>query len=191
MPRELQTTKGVIRFPAFLPVTTFGGAFPLDEVTRPYLTRYSQALMVSHHYAQGMKRPPDVPLFVDSGGFASLFAETTIIDQGQTAALKMKDGQVIDPESVLRFQQQKAQVGATLDFVITPSMAEAERRRRQDLTIRNAFWAVQQPRQDIKLYASLQAWDAASAERILDALAPYPFDGYALGGMVPHCAVPK
>ena len=52
--RALETTRGTIQFPTFMPVTTFGGKYPLDDLLRPYLPRYSQCLMVSYYYAKQM-----------------------------------------------------------------------------------------------------------------------------------------
>jgi helicase len=72
-PRELVTRRGVIRFPAYVPVTTFGDKYPLDKLVQPYLPRLAQAVMVSFHYARQMSEPLRLPLLVDSGGFASLF----------------------------------------------------------------------------------------------------------------------
>ena len=55
MIEELETSKGRVHFPAFFPVTTFGDKFPLDNLVRPYLDRFAQALMASHFYAKKMK----------------------------------------------------------------------------------------------------------------------------------------
>src|SRR5438132_1502016 len=37
--REIVTRRGTIRFPAYIPVTTFGTKYPLDSLIRPYLPR--------------------------------------------------------------------------------------------------------------------------------------------------------
>lgn len=193
MRKVLQTTKGEIRFPTFLPVTTFGGKFPLDDVVRPHLARLAPAVMVSHFYAQKMpKQGMAMPAFIDSGGFASLFKGAQIIEDGQTAYIRTVDGTVTKPADVLAFQKARAEAGATLDFIVPPDIDEAEAVRRQELTIRNALWTVKQKRpKEFRLFASLQAWDAASAKRIMQALAPQPFDGFALGGMVPRLGKPE
>src|SRR5687768_12755398 len=78
--RELRTRRGVVPFPAFVPVTTFGGRYPLDDLIRPYLSRLASAVMVSYHYAREAPadKLPELPLFIDSGGFASLFERATV-----------------------------------------------------------------------------------------------------------------
>ncbi len=72
-PATLQTAHGVLKFPAYVPVTTFGDRYPLDDLIRPYLPRLAPAIMVSLHYARQMKERPTLPMLIDSGGFASLF----------------------------------------------------------------------------------------------------------------------
>jgi len=87
---------------------------------------------------------------------------------------------------------EKADIGATVDFIILPGMEKNEAKHRQDVTIRNALWAVKQTRREgFRIYASIQAWDAKSARRIMKKLAPYPFAGFALGGMVPRVRDPE
>lgn len=180
-----------LQCPAFLPVTTFGGRFPLDELVRPYLERLAPALMVSYHYAQKMTKRPRGILFVDSGGFASLFEGSNIVEAGDIACIISKDGDHISPQAVLNFQEKHADIGATVDFIVAPDLALTEAQRRQELTIRNAVWTLHarsSPR--LRLFASVQAWDEASAVQIMRRLAPYPFDGFALGGMVPRIKQP-
>ena len=60
--RTLATRHGVIRFPAYIPVTTFGKKYPLDELIRPFLPRLAQAAMVSYYYARQMEAMPDLPI---------------------------------------------------------------------------------------------------------------------------------
>lgn len=192
--RTLSTAHGEVAFPCFMPVTTFGGKYPLDEVIRPYLKRFAPALMASHYYAQSMKKAdrPEHPLFIDSGGFASLFEGAAIEEHGELACIRTRDGTVLHPGEVLSFQEEWADIGATLDFLISPTMTEEEAKRRQALTVKNALWAVRhRESRDLRLFASMQAWDGESARRIMRELAEYDFDGFALGGMVPRVKTPK
>ena len=193
IPRQLTTRHGTIKFPTFMPVTTFGGKYPLDDLIRPYLWRFADCIMVSYHYAKKMKpaERPKLPLFVDSGGFASLFEGSRFIDRGNYAIIETCDGDLIEPRDVLAFQDQHADLGATLDFIVSPGLDETESLQRQDLTIKNALWALQhKKRTDLRLFASVQAWDAPSAKRIMAKLVEHPFDGFALGGMVPRAREP-
>jgi len=138
----LKTAHGTITFPTFMPVTTFGDKYPLDKLVQPYLKRMSQCLMVSHYYAQSMKKRPDMPVFIDSGGFAGLFDGAEMIDRGDHACIITKEGEELNPLNVLHFQIKNADIGATLDFIIPPGLDEAECIRRQEMTIKNALYAL-------------------------------------------------
>lgn len=188
----ITTKHGTIHLPAFMPVTTFGDKYPLDKMVQPYLKRMSDCLMVSHYYAQQMKKRPDMPIFIDSGGFASLFEGAEIEEHGEYACIKTKDGDRIDPIEVLHFQERYADLGATLDFIIPPGSDAAEARHRQELTIQNALFVQKQAREDgFMLYASLQCWDEASARYCAKVYADAGFEGIAIGGMVPHAKDPE
>jgi tRNA-guanine family transglycosylase len=187
----LHTSRGSLPLPAFLPVTTFGGKFPLDNLLRHYLEEFCPAIMVSHHYAQAMEERWHSLTFIDSGGFASLFQDSSIVDLGDRIGIQTRDNTLLDPANVLSFQHHMADIGATLDFLIPPSIGIAEAEIRQQLTIKNALWAVTQPSSpSLALFASVQAWDPASARSIMNALTPHPFAGFALGGMVPRISNP-
>ena len=182
---------GELRLPPFLPVTTFGGKFPIDEILRPYLSKFSSAIMVSHHYAQKMKEASAPITFIDSGGFASLFQGSSVEMIEDRYCIRTSKGTLLDPADVLSFQSQHAQFGATVDFIIPPDLPEDEAMNRQGMTLHNAIWTIDHLKDDLNLYASIQAWDRSSAERITDQLATYPFRGFALGGMVPRISKPK
>ena len=188
---SIGTSGGTLAFPAFVPVTTFGGKFPLDTLLQPYLAQMCSAVMVSHYYAQKMKKSPSAITFIDSGGFASLFTGATVEDLGDRFGIRTAPDSLLDPADVLAFQSRHAQLGATLDFIIPTDATEAEACQRQDQTARNAVWAIEHIEGDLRLYASIQAWDAESAARMTDQLAGYPFAGFALGGMVPRLNQPK
>lgn len=188
--RTLATRRGVVTLPAYVPVTTFGEKYPLDRLLRPYLPRLAQAVMVSYHYARQMDQAPRLPLFVDSGGFASLFVDSTVTSAGGLGLLEIRrDGQTesLHPRDVLDLQERIADVAFTLDFPIPPGMEAAEARRRQDLTVANAHWALaNRRRRDLPLFACVQAWDVESARACARAYAGAGFDGAAIGGLVPR-----
>jgi helicase len=188
--RHLKTGRGVIRYPAYVPVTTFGKKYPLDALIQPYLPRLSQAVMVSYHYARQMKQRPRLPLLIDSGGFAALFEGTRIVEEGTLGVLEIptNDGvERLHPADVLDFQEQNADVAFTLDFPIPPKTDPIEADHRQRFTISNAIWAVRnRRRQGLPLFACIQAWDESSAANCAAQLAAYPFDGFAIGGLVPR-----
>lgn len=184
---EIHTRRGVIRTPTFIPVTTFGNKYPLDRLVQPYLKRLAQCVMVSYHYALKMTQRPSIPMFIDSGGFASLFEGAAIEEHRDYACIRTPEGEELHPARILDFQEQHADLAATLDFVIAPGMDQVEARRRQKLTIKNAFYALQQRRSpSLLLYASLQCWDERSARVCAREYARAGFDGIAIGGLVPR-----
>lgn len=189
--RQLLTRAGAIRLPAYVPVTTFGPKYPLDDLVRPYLPRLAQAVMVSFHYARQMKVPLRLPLFIDSGGFASLFSDSRIVEERGLGVLEVSTPEGMErthPRDVLDLQERLADVAFTLDFPIPPGMEEIEARRRLHLTVANAHWALaNRRRRDLLLFACLQAWDTESARESARACANASFDGYAIGGLVPRC----
>ena len=189
IPTLIQTAHGPIRLPAYLPVTTFGEKYPLDDLVRPYLPRIAQAVMVSFHYAKQMKERPNLPLFIDSGGFASLFENATVQKVGELGILQTDNEGVqetLHPRDVLEFQERHADVAFTLDFPVPPSMAVREAQRRLKLTIANARWALENGRRkDMLIFACVQGWDVASYRRCAEAYDDLPADGIAIGGPAP------
>jgi tRNA-guanine family transglycosylase len=191
MKRILRTAKGAIALPTFFPVTTFGRSFEVDELVRPHLDRFCPAVLASLHYARSLKSTWRRPLFIDSGGFASLMEAACINDLDGCFGIETAEGSLIHPSEVLSVQEALADIGATLDFIIPPSMQARQARECQDLTVCNALWALRRrTRTDLLLFASVQAWDAPSARYIIQKLAPHPFDGFALGGMIPRLSNP-
>jgi helicase len=187
---ELTTAHGVIRLPAYVPVTTFGEKYPLDDLVRPYLPRLASAVMVSFYYARQMKQRPTLPLLIDSGGFASLFQHATVKVVGSVGVLEMRSEEGIEqlhPRDVLDFQEKNSDIAFTLDFPIPRSMDLREARRRNKLTIANALWAIEnRRRKDMLLFACVQGWDVESYRACASAYKDMAFDGVAIGGLVPR-----
>ncbi len=199
--KVLETRRGQLRFPMFFPVTTFGGKYPLDRLIRPYLPRLSHGVLVSHHYAARLDEQPDehpdMPLFIDSGGFALLFEGSKLSKHHDVFAITTRDGDQITPEQVLERQMRHAEIGATLDFPIPPTCESTrERNRRFKATVTNAEWALRNNRRvDLHLYASLQCWNTGSAREATQAFSTMKhhgrsFSGIAIGGMVPRLRDP-
>lgn len=188
----LETAHGRIDFPAYIPVTTFGPKYPLDDLVRPYLGRLARAAMVSFHYAREIREHPGLPLLVDSGGFRSLFSGASVFERGGLGVLEtIEEGERVSlhPRDVLDLQERTADVAFTLDFPVPPSMDEAEGRRREALSIANARWAIaNRRRRDMPLYASLQGTDPASYAAAARELGALDFDGFAIGGLVPRAS---
>jgi hypothetical protein len=190
-PRVLATRSGTIRFPAYVPVTTFGDKYPLDDLVRPYLPRLAPAVMASFHYARQKKEnAPNLPLLVDSGGFVSLLSGARVLPSRELGVVEItRSGskESIHPRDVLDLQEKVADVAFTLDFPIPLGVNGSEARRRFDLTIANAHWALDnRRRKDLPLFACVQAWDATSARECARAYSDSSFDGIAIGGLVPR-----
>jgi len=188
--RSLMTRKGAIRFPAYIPVTTFGERYPLDRLLQPYLPRLASAVMVSYHYVKQMEQALRLPMLVDSGGFASLFTGSRIVESNGLGVLELsRDDHVetVHPKDVLDVQERVADVAFPLDFPIPPGLSERDARRRLELTIANTRWAfANRRRSDMPLFACVQAWDEASARECARAYTDLPCAGIAIGGLVPR-----
>lgn len=188
--RQLTTRSGVIPYPAYVPVTTFGRKYPLDDLVRPFLPRLAPAVMVSHHYARQADERPTVPMMVDSGGFVSLFERASIEEAGGLGVIRLRgleEEETLTPASVLTFQEEFADVAFTLDFPIPPSRATEEGERRLKLTIANATWALEnRRRRDLPLFACIQGWDTESYLRCASHYIDRGFEGLAIGGLVPR-----
>jgi queuine/archaeosine tRNA-ribosyltransferase len=192
--RTLTTRRGTIRFPAFIPVTTFGRKYPLDDLVRPYLPRLAPAALVSLFYARQMTDRPRLPLFVDSGGFALLFEGSRVVSERGLGVLEItrEEGKErLTPRAVLEFQEEHAEVAFTLDFPSPPGTEAREAELRHRLTLANAEWALaNRRRRDLPLYACIQAGEAAAVRSSCRALARGAFDGFAIGGLIPRLREP-
>lgn len=187
-PRSLSTRRGVLHFPAFLPVTTFGEKYPLDDLLRPYLPRLSRAVMVSAYFLQDRTAPQlGIPMFVDSGGFASIFAGATIKRTREGLGIIHFGGRQVTPAGVLHLQERVADVGFTLDLLIRPSLPYRDALRLHRLTRNNALWALaNRRRNDLPLYGVVQGWDIQAATELTAEYLAAGFDGIAIGGLVPR-----
>ena len=191
--RFLETLHGLIPYPTYVPVTTFGEAYPLDQLIRPYLPRLADCVMVSHFYAKQMNptERPSLPMMVDSGGFSSLFQNSKVEDRNGLGVIIRtgEDGveETTNPAEVLDFQEQWADIGFTLDFPIPPGFDPSKAQLRQVLTIANAKWALENRRSStLKLFAAIQGDSEEMYGESAEELARYPFDGFAIGGLIPR-----
>ncbi|GAA5501098.1 hypothetical protein Dxin01_00829 [Deinococcus xinjiangensis] len=170
----------------FIPVYTY--RFPLDQLLRPYLEQLFPAalLSVTELRERGEQALPQMPLFIDSGGFLALNTDVTIQEEGGLGVLVQPNGQTISPRSIYDEQRWAVRpnfpvTAFTLDFPAPACAAAAERERRGALTISNARWTLSQIR-PFRVFASLQP--GLSPAEVLD-LQP---DGLALGGLAPYSA---
>ena len=112
-----RSRRGQLKFPTFLPVTTFG-KYPLDRLIRPCLPRLCQGILVSHHYAAHLddRQACGVPYLLILAVFALLFEGSKVTKQNDVFSIKTHGGDQITPDQVLEQQMRHAEIGATLDF---------------------------------------------------------------------------
>lgn len=190
MTASIDTRRGRVQWPAYIPVTTFGEKYPLDDLVRPYLPRLAPGVMVSYHYAKQMddEERPTVPLFIDSGGYGLVQIEGAEVTErkglGQIT-IPGEDGcEHVHPRDVIDLQEQIAEVAFTLDFPIPEGISETEAKRRRELTVANAEWALRNRRRsDMPLFASIQGWDVRSYRDSAETLSEHEFEGFAVGGL--------
>lgn len=185
----LNTPHGEVKFPAFLPVTTFGDEYPLDRLVQPFLYRVSDVWMVSYHYARQMAKRPQAPLFIDSGGFGLLMPGSRLVETEGMGCIETAPGEMISPPDVLALQLDKAaDILCPLDFPIPPSLDdEGERSRRQRLTLANARWLLDQPLpHSVTVVGCVQGYDHDSYLAMARALLGLGYRHLAIGGLVPR-----
>lgn len=186
---EIATSRGRVRLPAYIPVSTFGPDYPLDRIIRPFLPRFTDMMLVSYLYATQMDGPPSMPCFIDSGGAALLdsSSEIRVLEDGLAGIMVRTDEgeHVFGPREVLQVQMQLADWGATLDFPIPPTMEdEAERSRRVELTVENARWMRANAGDGLRLFGSIQGWDIESYVACARQMLDIGFRDLAIGGLV-------
>jgi queuine/archaeosine tRNA-ribosyltransferase len=198
-PAFIQTRRGAIALPCYMPVTTGDPSHATDALVRPFLGRLSSAALTSYLFSRASKASPlSLPLFVDSGGFRLLEPGAWIEEDeaSGTASIAFDStceiGQVdrLTPQALLAHQEEVAELGSTLDFPIPLSMADQqERERRLRLTVANARWALAQASGRVVLFGSVQGWDSASYARCARLLVEAGFQHLAIGGLVPRLPV--
>lgn len=188
----INTRSGQVGWPAFVPVTTLTGEFPLDDLVRPFIGRISRCALVSMHYARGVTgKVVDVPLMLDSGGFAVLREGSRIEEVGGLGSVVTceEDGReaTLSPSSVLQRQEDLADIGFTLDFPVPPGTEREEVRRRMRLTLVNARWAVaNRSRRDLVLFGGVVGETAEDYVDLAKEMVGAGVEGLAIGGMVPR-----
>lgn len=173
-----------------IPVVTLHKDHQLDRLVLPYLSHFTDTVMISYHYAAQHQGPwPSLKRMVDSGGYASVFEGSCIHQDGEVHVLEHQ-GTVLHPEQVLRFQEQVADVAFTLDFMLKGDSGD---RRLFEATLNNARWAAKcrSGNPAMQLYGSLQAWDAETAREAAQTYRSLALDGIAVGGLVPHASNEK
>jgi len=133
-------------------------------------------------------------VMLDSGGFASLFSNATIVESEGLGTLVIETGgskNILTPHQVLALQQEIADIGIPLDFLVTEAMSSEEVERRQRLTRVNALWALSQMQPPLKLFAPIQALTLVDAQRQAHEYLEAGFIGLSLGGMVPRMRSPE
>lgn len=132
-----------------------------------------------------------MPLFLDSGGFACLQPGATIAEEAGLGVLIIEEEGAeprrITPAAVLDLQERIADVAFTLDFPVPPGCAPEEAARRLQLGHENALWALRnRRRRDLPIFAGVQGLEVDDYRSSARRLAAEPFEGFAIGGLVPR-----
>ncbi len=184
--KSLDTRKGKIRFPAFVPVSRLGTRGGLDARLRKALDSVAHAVIVNHATCMQPKAVmPDIPAMVTSGSSALLSYGAMASRRGEIGEIHFPSRKKsLTPETVLEAQETHAEVAFTFDFPIPFGLDPIEAFRRQDLTISCALWAARtMKRQDLPLFACVQGWDRQSFRQCANAYRGGHFAGLAIGGL--------
>lgn len=184
--KTLETRKGKIPFPAFVPVSRLGTRGGLDARLQSALDSVAPAVIVSHAAFEHPKAVmPQVPCMVTSGS-------SVLLSYGAMASRRGEIGEIhfpsrkesLTPEKVIALQEEYADVAFSFDFPIPFGLDPIEAFRRQDLTISCALWASKAKRRaDLPLYACVQGWDRQSYRQCANAYRGRDFTGIAIGGL--------
>jgi helicase len=184
--KTLETRKGAISFPAFVPVSRLGTRGGLDARLRSAIDSIAHAVVVSHATCGHPKATmPAVPVMVTSGSSALLSYGAMASRRGDIGEIHFPSTKKsLTPEAVLAVQEEYAEVAFTFDFPIPYGLDPIEGFRRQDLTISCALWAAKaRKRKDLPLFACVQGWDRQSYRQCANAYRGREFDGLAIGGL--------
>ncbi|HEY5996986.1 MAG TPA: tRNA-guanine transglycosylase, partial [Candidatus Deferrimicrobiaceae bacterium] len=184
--KTLETRKGKIRFPAFVPVSRLGTRGGLDARILAALDSVAPAVLVSYSTCSHPKATePGVPMMVTSGSSALLSYGAMASRRGDIGEIHFPSKKFsLTPESVLSAQEAYADVAFSFDYPIPFGLDPIEAFRRQDLTVSCARWAAKaRRRKDLPLYACVQGWDKQSYRQCANAYKGHEFDGIAIGGL--------
>ncbi|HEY3490061.1 MAG TPA: hypothetical protein VGK27_08065 [Candidatus Deferrimicrobiaceae bacterium] len=184
--KTLETRKGKIAFPAFVPVSRLGTRGGLDARLQKAIDSVASAVIVGHAACEHPRAVmPALPVMVTSGS-------SVLLSYGAMASRRGDIGEIhfpstkksLTPEQVLATQERYADVAFSFDFPISFGLDPIEASRRQDLTIACALWAARaKKRQDLPLYACVQGWDRQSYRQCARAYRGRDFAGLAIGGL--------
>ncbi|MDA3864362.1 MAG: tRNA-guanine transglycosylase [Deltaproteobacteria bacterium] len=192
------------KYPEFIPVINYKGS--VNSFIIPYLHLISKGALISYPFLAQLKNNENnnnqhqinkfcekiaVPLWIDSGSYGYIKYGGTIISNEyfSTLELNFKDEKLkVDPRDLLDLQEKFAQYAFTLDFPVIPEHSENTMEKHLRLSIKNAVYAVQNKRKkNLKLYASVPVVDNLNLfSQELTTLTSFPFDGIALGSLVPR-----
>lgn len=184
--KTLDTRKGPIRFPAFVPVSRLGTRGGLDARIQAALDSVAPAVLVSYATCSHPKAADShVPSMITSGSSALLSYGAMASRRGEIGEIHFPSRKAsLTPEMVLAAQEEHAEVAFSFDFPIPYGIDPIEAFRRQDLTISCALWAARaKRRQDLPVFACVQGWDRQSYRQCANAYRGRDFAGLAIGGL--------
>ncbi|MDO4264224.1 MAG: DEAD/DEAH box helicase [Deinococcus sp.] len=157
--------------------------FELDHLLLPYAERLADAALISAaECGERRFRTLQVPLWLDSGGFAAFAPGSCVREEGGLGILSRPHAADLSPQSVYDLAEQ---LGAAAEFTLDfPTRNEQDRLRLFRLGEANALWRLSRPRNRL-IYAAVQP-----GQPLGTILAAQP-DGLALGGLVPLAGNPQ
>jgi len=177
--------------PCFFPTLMFNSdrIRKIDDICQnllPYITRTRLVNYVDLRLNTNFRARRDVLTFVDSGGFRLKEERAIISSQGSRLIWRNEEIRIQD---ILKKQCQNGDIGNTLDFPISPHANN--KNDCVQFNLNSARKSLDKKPDDLFLYGSIQAWDYESAIEYSKEIASYPFDGFAIGGLVQFSREPQ
>jgi hypothetical protein len=196
---SLVTKKGTITGPCYIPQTAIGGS-KIDALVSPYFQKLAPAVAVNMWHKFGLSQwhkfaipqldrdYSNQPVIGEISGIPlASEVEMFSFDGGHIGEITLRRCEHLgdfkaNPARLSRYQAQHADVQVTLGFPLSSKMRTVELKRRQYLTIGNAFvHARLDPNNNDPILATIAPWDLQSALKYTDAYFPDGESSYFAG----------
>jgi tRNA-guanine family transglycosylase len=170
--------------PCFFPTLMFSSEKlrKIDDICQDLLSHICKTRLVNFvdiKLNTNFKVKKHILTFIDSGGFRLKEEGAKILPS------KLKiiwNNQEIGIQDVLKMQNEKGDMGNTLDFPIQHNLKNKDKYVLFNLNCAMQSLKVKPDR--LFLYGTIQAWNYESAIEYSRRVASLPFDGFAIGGLV-------
>jgi len=177
--------------PCFFPTLMFNSEKlrKIDDICQDLLSYVCRTRLVNFvdiKVSTNFKIQRHILTFVDSGGFRLKEQRAKILPTQLKIACC---GQEIGIEDVLNIQTMNGDIGNTMDFPIQRNLKNKD--EYVSFNLNCAIQSLKAKPDRLFLYGSIQAWDYESAIKYSKGLAKFPFDGFAIGGLVQFSRDPQ